>query len=181
MSKRKAKSSPKVVTGAMLVTDRLIGFSEETPRVVDPKHPVDYSKQEVPPNYKCWKCGATNCKLWRDYQTFLEHQSLLCLNCACQEQNKVRTPTEDGRSLYTDKVYHLYRTATMRPDHWCGYDPKSGPPSDAIETKSARERTDQIGWRVPAVPTEENDSYWGYTSVPQEGCDWWNRLPTLPS
>lgn len=181
MSKRKKDASPKVVTGTMLVTDRLVGFSEETSCVVDPQHPVDYSKQEVPPNYKCGKCGATGCKLWRDYQTFLEHQSLLCLKCACREQKKVRTPTEDGRSLYTDEVHYWYRTATTRPDCWHGYDPKRGPPSDAIETRTERERTDHIGWRVLAVPTEENDSYWGHTSVPQAGCDWWGRLPTLPA
>lgn len=36
---------------------------------------------------------------------------------------------------------------------------------------------DQIGWLVPAVPTEENDTFWGYTSVPQAGVDWWKRLP----
>jgi len=174
VKKRKAKQ------GVMLITDRLFGFSEDTPSVVDPNHSVDYSKQKVPPNYKCGKCGATSCKLWRDYQTFLDHQSLMCLNCACREQNKVRTTTEDGRLLYTDKVHYWYRTAIMRPDHWCGYDPKNGPPSDAIETRTERERTDQIGWRVPAVPTEGNDSYWGYTSVPQAGCDWWDRLPTTP-
>ena len=36
--------------------------------------------------------------------------------------------------------------------------------------------SDQIGSRIPAVPTESNDTFWGYTSVPQEGCDWWSRL-----
>ncbi len=36
---------------------------------------------------------------------------------------------------------------------------------------------DQIGWMIPAVPTEEGDTYWGYTSVPQAGCDWWYALP----
>ena len=25
--------------------------------IVDPTHPVDYTKNEVPPNYKCGKCG----------------------------------------------------------------------------------------------------------------------------
>lgn len=39
-------------------------------------------------------------------------------------------------------------------------------------------RTDQIGWFVPAVPTVEGDTFWGYTSVPPEGCEWWRRLPT---
>ena len=41
-----------------------------------------------------------------------------------------------------------------------------------------RGKCDQIGWRVPAVPTEEGDTFWGYTSVPQAGCDWWRSLPT---
>ncbi|HEX8389883.1 MAG TPA: hypothetical protein VF597_00490 [Candidatus Saccharimonadales bacterium] len=37
--------------------------------------------------------------------------------------------------------------------------------------------TDTIGWLIPAVPTEENDTFWGYSSVPPNGCDWWTRLP----
>lgn len=39
-------------------------------------------------------------------------------------------------------------------------------------------RTDQIGWRVPAVPTEDGTTFWGYTSVPLAGCEWWRKLPT---
>ncbi len=121
-------------------------------KVVDPNHPVDYSKREVPPNYKCGKCGATGCKLWREYQTFLEHQTLLCANCAAKDQKK------DISDIDAEGRYTL--------------DPK---------TFGRAQKSDQIGWYVPAVPTEENDSYWGYTSVPQAGCDWWDRLPTLPS
>ena len=41
-------------------------------------------------------------------------------------------------------------------------------------------KTDQIGWYIPAVPVEGDDTYWGYTSVPQEGVDWWERLPIRP-
>lgn len=37
--------------------------------------------------------------------------------------------------------------------------------------------TDQIGDLIPAVPTIENDTFWGYTSVPQDGCEWWYALP----
>jgi len=40
---------------------------------------------------------------------------------------------------------------------------------------------DQIGWMVPCVPTEDESTYWGYTSVPQDGVEWWKRLPTLPN
>jgi hypothetical protein len=39
-------------------------------------------------------------------------------------------------------------------------------------------RTDAIGWRVPAVPTEDGSTFWGYTSVPDAGVMWWRRLPT---
>ncbi len=138
-----------------------------------------YLEGKVPENYVCGECGASGVKLWRAYQTFLEHQSLRCLPCACKEQNKVRTPTEDGRSLYTDKINHWYRTADMEPGWWQGYNPEKGPPSDAIETRIEGEKTDQIGWRVPAVPTEENDTYWGYTSVPTPGVDWWQNLPAV--
>lgn len=41
--------------------------------------------------------------------------------------------------------------------------------------------TDSIGWLVPAVPTAEGEEgYWGYTSVPLDGVEWWAALPTLP-
>lgn len=39
-------------------------------------------------------------------------------------------------------------------------------------------RTDQIGWLVPAVPTEDESTYWGYSSVPEPGVVWWRQLPT---
>lgn len=39
-------------------------------------------------------------------------------------------------------------------------------------------KTDTVSWRVPAVPTAEGDTFWGYTSVPPEGVAWWKRLPT---
>jgi hypothetical protein len=35
---------------------------------------------------------------------------------------------------------------------------------------------DQIGRYVPAVPTIDGDTYWGYTSVPPEGVKWWHSL-----
>lgn len=38
--------------------------------------------------------------------------------------------------------------------------------------------SDQIRGRVPAVPTEDGASWWGYTSVPQAGVEWWHRLPS---
>lgn len=117
-----------------------------SPSVIDPSHPVDYFKKETPPNYKCHKCGATGCKLWRQYQTFLEHQTLLCANCAAKDQK------EDIGDI------------------------------DARGRRSSEfGKTNQIGWYIPAVPTKENDTYWGYTTTPGVGFRWWYRLPTLPS
>lgn len=37
--------------------------------------------------------------------------------------------------------------------------------------------SDQINGHVPAVPAEDGDGWWGYSSVPQAGCEWWYRLP----
>ena len=40
------------------------------------------------------------------------------------------------------------------------------------------DKTDQIGFLIPAVPLEEGDTYWGYSCVPQAACAWWRQLPT---
>jgi len=34
-----------------------------------------------------------------------------------------------------------------------------------------------IGWLVAAVPLESGDTYWGFTSVPDDGVEWWQNLP----
>ena len=38
-------------------------------------------------------------------------------------------------------------------------------------------RGDQIGWLVPAVPTPDGQTFWGYTSVPMAAVAWWSALP----
>lgn len=37
---------------------------------------------------------------------------------------------------------------------------------------------DQIGSLIPAVPTEDGETFWGYTSVPENGVLWWHSLKT---
>lgn len=39
---------------------------------------------------------------------------------------------------------------------------------------------DQFAGLVPAVPTENGTTFWGYTSVPSAGVAWWWRLPPHP-
>lgn len=105
---------------------------------------LDYAKTDVPSDYKCAKCGAKDCKLWRE--TAFSAPQLLCVDCACTDQKKTNNVNEEG--LRTD-------------DH--------------------KMQTDQIGWYVPAVPTRDNFGYWSYGSVPDDGVEWWKRLPLRPA
>lgn len=112
------------------------------------KH-VNYEVLETPTDYKCSVCGATECKLWREYNTF--NPALFCAPCAAKKQKKgIKSINAEG----------------MRHGRICGY---------------SYIWTDQIGSYVPAVPDEEGLGYWGYTSVPETGCEWWKKLSTLPS
>lgn len=119
---------------------------------------VDYSKAVTPPDYKCSGCSATNCKLWRQYQTFASHIELFCANCAIKDQS------EPGASSLGKKKKKIKIDT-----------------DGTYKDEEFRMKCDQIGWLVPAVPTEEGDTYWGYTSIPQAGCDWWTRIPSYPT
>ena len=55
----------------------------------------------------------------------------------------------------------------------------SGLRSDGKRPSELSGFTDQIGWFVPAVPCEDIDGWWGYTSVPGPGVDWWRNLPNF--
>src|SRR5689334_14075048 len=96
--------------------------------------------------YKCSKCGRIDVKLWRQYQTFLNHIELLCVDCGAANPEQAAIVDEDGR-----------------------YESDYG-------------KTDQLaGLLVPAVSTAEGDTFWGYTSVPQDRIDWWRALPLRPN
>ena len=112
---------------------------------------VKYASGKTPEDYKCSVCGATNCKLWRDTNTFCP--DIYCAHCAttrnsCLNDRKITVSDIDENGKAFDEIIGR--------------------------------KTDQIAGLVPAVPDEEGVGYWGYTSVPQEGCDWWYKLPTLP-
>lgn len=105
---------------------------------------MQYQDGVIPKNYVCNKCGTAGVKLWRQYQTFLNHIELMCCCCAAKDQDKdISDIGADGRS-----------------------------------TSETGNKNSTIGWLVPAVPTEDETTYWGYTSVPQLGLLWWRRLPT---
>ena len=93
--------------------------------------PADHSR--IWGGYTCAKCGAKGVKLWRDYQTCLDSQTLTCRSCSLA---------------------------------------KSGKNADDL-------RGDQIGWLVPAVPTADGSTFWGYSSVPSAAVKWWRALPEV--
>lgn len=109
---------------------------------------VAYALKVAPLEYVCSVCKAPGCKLWRQYQTFAKHIELLCIDCAVKDQ---------GKELV--EATPLGKVKFKRAD---GHDVGS---------------SDQIGWLVPAVPCENDGTFWGYTSVPIEGCVWWKNLP----
>jgi hypothetical protein len=52
---------------------------------------------------------------------------------------------------------------------------EKGPIAEDGTVEWRGQRSDSIGWSVPAVPVD--DTFWGYTSVPPEDVAWWKALP----
>lgn len=134
---------------------------------------IDYAAPIIPATYRCTECGAGGCKLWREYQTFLEHQTLACCDCAGKSEGKdVRAIDAGGKIELTYRPTRRQRRCTARR----GLRGRRG--ARRVPAEMTIGRTDQIGWRVPAVPTEDGSTFWGYTSVPDAGVRWWRDLPT---
>lgn len=121
------------------------------PKIVNQQMPFTYVSGETPETYKCQICGATHVKLWRKYQTVVQGNTLVCASCLSRMHRK--------------KGYVPLFRETKQGGRWTK-------PVD-----SCLQESDSLGNFVPAVPTEENDTFWGYTSVPAEGCKWWQGLP----
>lgn len=117
--------------------------------------PLSFTAQEplcytnpAPHWYRCSDCGVTGCKLWRPANM----DYLRCCDCAANAQS-----APDGKLIASVKQIDS---------------------RGRIKCAGMAARTDNIGWLVPAVPCEDGESYWGYTSVPQAGVEWWRALPT---
>lgn len=116
------------------------------------------------------------------------------------------TPREDASNFYSTgdvpngyecsqcgtkgcKLWRQYNTIASEIDLMCGScalkdQKKDGASIDdqgyIKDSEIGGIKCDQIGWLVPAVPCEDEDTYWGYTSVPQDGVRWWRALPSTP-
>jgi hypothetical protein len=101
--------------------------------------------------YKCGTCGAKDCKLWREHGIY-SRVILKCAPCAA-EYGKRDISSIDGNGTRLTPEYD-----------WAG-----------------DKRSDQIGWYVPAVPTDDEfEAYWGITSTPLDAYQKWQLFPTLP-
>ncbi len=79
-----------------------------------PIQPFTYADRCTPEGYACTACGATECKIYREYQTIADATDLYCAACAFAKQEKpvespppdnigwlvAAVPTEDGRTFW---------------------------------------------------------------------------------
>jgi hypothetical protein len=116
-----------------------------------------YSNLKPPKKYKCSKCGAHGCKLWREYSVYSRAPLLFCAPCGINDQERTK-----GK-ITPDMI---------RPDG----------SHEIIEYDWGKGQIgDSFGWLVPAIPDEAGLGFWGYTSVPNDGIAWWKALPSLPT
>ena len=50
----------------------------------------------------------------------------------------------------------------------------------AFHTELREADLPNIGDMVAAIPTIENDAYWGYCAVPPDRCEWWYAVQEAP-
>jgi hypothetical protein len=114
---------------------------------MEPIEFVNYETGWCSDEYKCIDCGSHGVKLYRI--SACSCIELRCIDCVGKEAGvDVSDVGQDGMQF-----------------------------SDMLQ-----QRTDQIGGMLPAIPYESNGRHgkpiwWQYTCVPQEGINWWKKLP----
>lgn len=142
-------------------------------------------------NYVCSICGKRHVKLWRPY---MDTAPLICAECA----EKRQTPREYEEKIWSkegeDRFSGIFTGKRLPLPKW-EVNEKGKIPTDmgpAPEGMTMIPMTDQLMVNIsdvstayssgrtsmiPACPDEDGD-FWGYTSVPEENCKWWEELPT---
>lgn len=139
--------------------------------------------------YQCSICKRQNVKLWRPY---MGNEPLVCAICAEERQ----IPHEYDECVWKkeDDVYVGKPTGRKLPlPRWEVNEEGKIPSIDGPGPEGLpMSMTDQLIVNledvspsyssghtnlIPAVP-DEDGIFWGYTSVPEDRCKWWNELPT---
>lgn len=141
--------------------------------------------------YKCSLCGRSGVKLWRPY---LEAGPLVCATCAEERQSPL-TYNEYNWDIRTNGEIHGTPTGKVLEFPKWEVDEKGKIPyriafsvgspnpikTDQLIVDLSKEFPTKFPSRktslIPAIPKNE-DGFWGYTSVPEFRCRWWEGLPT---
>jgi len=165
-----------------------------------------YATGITPEYYVCAICGASGVKLWRPYmdtEPFVcascaeERQSPHTYDVIAEwVPGKFPNGDDCWTGTYEYEISpsgeRVVKKAPM--DKWVvndegkvpsyigspGPDGKWGPMTDQLSINlSGISKSYSSGdtSMIPAVPDKKGE-YWGYTSVPEEGCKWWDKLPT---
>lgn len=142
-------------------------------------------------NYKCAICGREHVKLWRPY---MDTAPLICATCAEERQSpKTYSEVVWKKNKLKDSYIGTPTKKKIPLPKWIVDDNGKVPSYDGPGPDGTKEiKTDQLiidlsneyesyssknTTMIPAVPYE-NNNFWGYTSVPEDLCEWWRTLPT---
>lgn len=151
----------------------------------------DFKMKIKTDNYVCSICGKRNVKLWRPY---MDITPLICAECA-EERQSSREYEEKIWSKEGEARFSGIFTGRRQPLPKWKVNEKGKIPTDmgpVPEGMTMIPMTDQLlvnmsdvsaayssgrTSMIPACP-DEDGNFWGYTSVPEENCKWWEELPT---
>lgn len=111
---------------------------------------IEAFKYQTPPprGYDCSRCEARGVKLWRQVTFVATNVELLCADCGRADQKLEPVEFQVDHEGNSPSKY-------LRDHHGC-----------------------QLGNLLPAIPTEDGTTYWGFTSAPHASVCWWRALPT---
>lgn len=141
-------------------------------------------------DYVCSICGKKNVKLWRPYMCTAP---LVCAECAEKRQTimecKDGTWVKDGNYYIKEENRKLIKLPKWKIDDKGLIPSRFGPGPDGLPESMTDQLiidlsdlqgvnfTNEVSM-VPASPTEDGSGFYGYTSVPENICKWWENLPT---
>ena len=69
-----------------------------------------YLDDTIPERYKCCRCGAHGCKLWRLFRGYFDSANLLCCECAAENQGVDITMLDDNGLMPVKSMYVAAKT-----------------------------------------------------------------------
>ena len=143
-----------------------------------------YKTGDVPDFYICSKCKRKRVKLWRPEGS---SKPLICAICA--EKMQVRREYDEVYPYGFDEQSYSPKRTGRRIEMPLWYVDKDGlipsslifaPGPDGKFPMVDALRVDGKGYystMYPAIP-DDDGMYWCYGRLPEDGCDWWRKLPT---